>query len=67
MPWRNSKVSFESRCNVEDHDSTAGPLSLEEKKMCTFGSKSGTKSLVRRYQARFAKNSSRAFERLSGL
>ena len=29
---------------------------------CTFGSKSGTKSLVRRYQAKFTKNCSRAFD-----
>ena len=34
-------------------------------KRCTFGSKSGNKSLVSRYQAKFAKNCSRAFEGLS--
>ena len=35
---------------------TAGPESLVNyfKKRGTFGSKSGTKSLVRRYQAKFA-------------
>ena len=34
----------------------AGPTSLEDfSKRCTFGSKSGTKSLVRQYQAKFAK------------
>ena len=37
------------------HGYTAGPESLEDfSKRCIFGSKSGTKSLVRRYQAKFA-------------
>ena len=36
-------------------------------KRCTFGWKSGTKFLVRQYQAKFAKNSSRVSEGLSYL
>ena len=46
----------------------AGPTSFEDYfQKGALGSKSGTKSFVRRYQAEFAKNCSREFEGLSYL